>query len=229
MAHYAARKSGRPPMMSNSSTRSAWLAVLVVLVTACGQKPAPAPQSKPVAKPEGSAAWTEFANEFIENYFVVQPFFAVSAGRHEFDGKMPDLSAEGIKKDDRVAEARARAGGSPGCGNAVGDAAHRAGAPDQRHRHRAFLDGSRAVPRQQPRLVHRQSRSQRVSSAASTPRSRSAWPGTSVTRERYRALPRTSAATCGRRCRRATSSVASQASAATPSSIATTCRRSSRR
>ena len=229
MAHYAARKSGSPPMMSISSSRSAWLAVLVVFVDGVRPEAGASPAPKPVAKPEGNAAWTEFANEFIENYFVVQPFFAVNAGRHEFDGKMPDLSAEGIKKDDRVAEARPRAGGSAGCGNAVGDAAHRARAPDQRHRHRAFLDGSRAVPRQQPRLVHRQSRSERVSQPRVRARSRSAWPGTSVTRERYPASPRTSAATCGRRCRRATSSVASQASAATPSSIATTCRRSSRR
>ena len=36
------------------------------------------------------------AARFIEDYFKANPFFAVQAGRHEFDGQMPDLSAGGI-------------------------------------------------------------------------------------------------------------------------------------
>ena len=35
---------------------------------------------------------------FLDAYFQANPDFAVRAGRHEFDGKLPDWSPEGIKK-----------------------------------------------------------------------------------------------------------------------------------
>ena len=41
-------------------------------------------------------SWDAYVNEFLEAYFVAHPDFAVRAGRHEFDGKLPDWSAEGI-------------------------------------------------------------------------------------------------------------------------------------
>src|SRR5687768_6504827 len=44
-------------------------------------------------------SWDDYVNSFIENYFVAHPHFAVSAGRHEFDGKLPDVSPEGITKE----------------------------------------------------------------------------------------------------------------------------------
>ncbi|MGH9969664.1 MAG: DUF885 domain-containing protein [Pyrinomonadaceae bacterium] len=43
--------------------------------------------------------WPTYVNEFLESYFAAHPDFAVRSGRHEFDGKLPDLSAEGIKKE----------------------------------------------------------------------------------------------------------------------------------
>ena len=43
-----------------------------------------------------SAAWSKFVNDYVEATFKAQPFFAVYAGRHEFDGRMPDLSKAGI-------------------------------------------------------------------------------------------------------------------------------------
>jgi hypothetical protein len=46
--------------------------------------------------PSESAAWSTFVNNYVEATFKAQPFFAVYAGRHEFDGQMPDLSAAGI-------------------------------------------------------------------------------------------------------------------------------------
>ena len=46
-----------------------------------------------------NAAWPRFVEDFIEAYFVANPTFAVSAGRHEFDGKLPDWSSEGITKE----------------------------------------------------------------------------------------------------------------------------------
>ncbi|MGH9960158.1 MAG: DUF885 domain-containing protein, partial [Pyrinomonadaceae bacterium] len=43
--------------------------------------------------------WDSYVSEFLENYFVAHPDFAARAGRHEFDGKLPDWSAEGIQKE----------------------------------------------------------------------------------------------------------------------------------
>jgi hypothetical protein len=44
-------------------------------------------------------SWDAYVDEFLEAYFVARPDFAVRAGRHEFDGKLPDWSAEGIAKE----------------------------------------------------------------------------------------------------------------------------------
>ena len=80
----------------------------------CAQKPAPRlrpSRPRPRATPHGR----HFANRFIEDYFMLQPFFAVNAGRHEFDGKMPDWSAGGIQQEVSWLQAHARAGGAVRC------------------------------------------------------------------------------------------------------------------
>src|SRR4030095_858843 len=46
-----------------------------------------------------SEPWSSYLDSFLEAYFVAHPDFAVRAGRHEFDGKLPDWSAEGIRKE----------------------------------------------------------------------------------------------------------------------------------
>jgi hypothetical protein len=57
-------------------------------------------QTNPAAmKTSDSAAWDLFLNDFLEAYFVAHPDFAVRAGRHEFDGKLPDWSAAGLAKE----------------------------------------------------------------------------------------------------------------------------------
>ena len=67
----------------------------------------PAAGCQDVSKPTGPAqrssapfpAWDAYVNDFLNSYFAAHPDVAVSAGRHEFDGKLPDWSAEGIKKE----------------------------------------------------------------------------------------------------------------------------------
>lgn len=52
--------------------------------------------------------WDEFVATFLEETFRAQPAFAVSAGRHEFDGQLPDWSAAGIERERaRLRDARA--------------------------------------------------------------------------------------------------------------------------
>lgn len=49
-------------------------------------------------KNKNSAEWDLFVNRFIDNYFEYNPTDAVNAGKHEFDGQLPDLSKENIHK-----------------------------------------------------------------------------------------------------------------------------------
>ncbi len=42
------------------------------------------------------ASWPDFQNRFVEQSFAIDPAFAAYQGRHEFDGKLPDWSEEGI-------------------------------------------------------------------------------------------------------------------------------------
>ena len=42
--------------------------------------------------------WDAFVSRFIEDYLVTHPDVAVRAGRHEFDGKLPDWSPAALKK-----------------------------------------------------------------------------------------------------------------------------------
>ncbi len=43
--------------------------------------------------------WDENAEHFLDGYFAANPTFAVYQGRHEFDGKLPDWSEDGIKNE----------------------------------------------------------------------------------------------------------------------------------
>ena len=45
------------------------------------------------------SAWTAYATRFVEEYFRAQPSFAVVSGRHEYDGKLPDWSADGLRAE----------------------------------------------------------------------------------------------------------------------------------
>lgn len=91
---------------------AAAVALLSGLVAGCSRhassaaSAAAAPGSQSGTRPAGAqpavsqnSAWDAYANRFIEDYFKAWPMFAVQAGRHEFDGDMPDLSAAGIARE----------------------------------------------------------------------------------------------------------------------------------
>ncbi len=62
------------------------------------------------AAPAANVEWTRFVDEYIEAHFVAQPATAVTKGRHEFDGQLPDWTAAGIQKEiARLEQARVRA------------------------------------------------------------------------------------------------------------------------
>jgi hypothetical protein len=59
------------------------------------------PNNQPAVTASDSKAWDSYLNDFLEAYFAAHPDFAVRQGRHEFDGKLPDWSAEGFAKETR--------------------------------------------------------------------------------------------------------------------------------
>ena len=62
-----------------------------------------------------AAGWAATRDALIEEYLEAQPAFAVYQGRHEFDGQLPDWSAEGLAAEvKRLRAARDRAIGVPG-------------------------------------------------------------------------------------------------------------------
>jgi uncharacterized protein (DUF885 family) len=90
-------------------TRTArrWAAVLILgsMAAACSGGRAPAREMAAAAE-----RWPEVRDALIEDYLEAHPVFAVIAGRHEYDGQLPDWSAEGIAAEvKRLKGARARA------------------------------------------------------------------------------------------------------------------------
>jgi uncharacterized protein (DUF885 family) len=86
--------------MSKSLKVGAASCVLLLVLAACNQStPPPSLKPKPKSLSPASVAWLRQSNSFIEEYMLARPSFAVQAGRHEFDGQLPDLSAHGIKRE----------------------------------------------------------------------------------------------------------------------------------
>lgn len=44
-----------------------------------------------------AGSWDRFVESFLVDYFETHPTFAAGAGRHEYDGRLPDWSREGIR------------------------------------------------------------------------------------------------------------------------------------
>lgn len=92
--------------------RLALLLLIALASSACGKKtePATAPAPAAASAPAENAEWPSFLKQYQEDYFVANPSFAVVQGRHEFDGKLPDWSREGIGREiARLEAARAKA------------------------------------------------------------------------------------------------------------------------
>jgi len=72
--------------------------VLLSAVAGCNQSPqSQAPAQRPPS--QASLQWRDTADGFVKDYFAAQPFFAAQAGKHEYDGQLPDLSAHGLKRE----------------------------------------------------------------------------------------------------------------------------------
>jgi uncharacterized protein (DUF885 family) len=64
-------------------------AAFAAVLLGCRSEPEPPPAAAP---PPQAAAWDAFRDAFIDGYFELNPSYAVSQGRHEFDGRISDWS-----------------------------------------------------------------------------------------------------------------------------------------
>ncbi len=55
-----------------------------------------------------NAKWDAYVEQFLTDYFTANPTFAVYQGRHEFDGKFPNWSADGLSREIARSEERTR-------------------------------------------------------------------------------------------------------------------------
>ena len=84
-------------------TLSAAIAGSLLVGCSPGTAPPPAAMAPattapmPTATPDQGAGLTTAINAFIDGSFQHSPVFAANAGKHEFDGKLPDYSPEGLK------------------------------------------------------------------------------------------------------------------------------------
>ncbi len=67
-----------------------------LFVSACGKKEEAQSTAAAEAAVQKAKEWVSFRDAYIEEFFKAHPTAAVGAGRHEFDGQLPDWSAEGI-------------------------------------------------------------------------------------------------------------------------------------
>jgi hypothetical protein len=87
---------------------------LALLAGLCACNPSSNPSKAPAERPPSQASldFREAANGFVQSYFAAQPFFAAQAGKHEYDGQLPDVSAHGLKREvARLHEERDRIAG----------------------------------------------------------------------------------------------------------------------
>ncbi|MFN2501674.1 MAG: DUF885 domain-containing protein [Pyrinomonadaceae bacterium] len=75
------------------------MAAAAICGTACTPASPPATNSPANSQGAANAKWDEYVEQFITDYFAANPHFAVYQGRHEFDGKLPDFSSDGLSKE----------------------------------------------------------------------------------------------------------------------------------
>ena len=68
------------------------------------------PADEHSSTPQPSRDWDRFAAEFVEGHFEANPHAAIDAGRHEYDGHLPDWSLEALTAEaERLSRARTTA------------------------------------------------------------------------------------------------------------------------
>lgn len=77
------------------------LLLFAFILSGCQQPSAPANQTMNTNANSTAAnsKWDTYVEQFLADYFAANPTSAVYQGKHEFDGKLPDWSEDGLKKE----------------------------------------------------------------------------------------------------------------------------------
>jgi hypothetical protein len=88
------------------------LAVLLTLAFLSGCQPATNQATNSAAVAPALSQWDSHVERFLSDYFAANPTFAVYQGKHEFDGRFPDWSEQGLQNEiNRLKSERAKVEG----------------------------------------------------------------------------------------------------------------------
>lgn len=73
--------------------------VVFSFLVGCQPKTATNQSANSNAAVASNAKWNAYVEQFLADYFTAHPDVAVYSGKHDFDGKLPDWSEDGLKKE----------------------------------------------------------------------------------------------------------------------------------
>ncbi|MDQ3996246.1 MAG: DUF885 family protein, partial [Gemmatimonadota bacterium] len=87
--------------MTLLASRLAALALVVASATSCARLGVRDPDALPTTAPGAAAAheWDAFVQSYLDAYFAAHPDVAVVAGRHEYDGSLPDWRPRALSRE----------------------------------------------------------------------------------------------------------------------------------
>ena len=87
--------------MTNFQTRTLLSLIFfsMLTLTACNKAEGPAPSSETRVEQIQAETWEKFVTRQIEAHIAAHPQWAVTQGRHEYDGQLPDWSRAAIEKE----------------------------------------------------------------------------------------------------------------------------------
>ena len=72
--------------------------LLCFILSGCQPQPGSNGNSSNMATPS-NAKWDAYVEQFLNDYFAANPTFAVGQGKHEYAGKFPDWSPDGLNRE----------------------------------------------------------------------------------------------------------------------------------
>ena len=71
----------------------------LLTLTSCNKTEEPQQVAKPQVEQEQTESWEQFVTRQIEAHIAAHPQWAVTQGRHEYDGQLPDWSRAAIENE----------------------------------------------------------------------------------------------------------------------------------